>query len=95
MPERTEPKKYNWKRLPDPLTEDQVKLEVAWTADERTNAALERQAKKCGYDSVTEYVVSNIAMFLLSDEEDSVLTDDGRILAGTQTMVKDGYPKNV
>jgi hypothetical protein len=95
MPKRTKLKKFNWKRLPDPLTENQVNLEVTWTADERTTAALERQAKKLGRDSVIQYVRSNVVTWLLTDEDDTVVTDDGRIVGGWETMGKDGFPKNI
>jgi hypothetical protein len=33
----------NWIPLPDPITEDQVRLELSWKADPRTQASLERQ----------------------------------------------------
>jgi hypothetical protein len=29
------------------------------------------------------------------DEQDSVLTDDGHLVAGWETMGEDGFPKNV
>ena len=34
----------NWTRLPDPNSEDEVKLELSWKANSRTLLALERQA---------------------------------------------------
>jgi len=37
--------KVNWVRLPDPLTQNEVNLQINWTADARISAALERQAK--------------------------------------------------
>ena len=95
MPKRTKPKKYNWKRLPDPISEDEVNIQITWSADTRTAAAIERQAKKIGYDSAQEYVWFAVVDHLIMDEEDSVLTDDGRIVAGWETMGEDGFPKNV
>jgi hypothetical protein len=95
MLKQTKLKKFNWKRLPDPITDDQVNIEITWSADERTSAALERQAKKLGCDSVTEYVRSSVAMWLVSDEKDTVVTDDGRIVAAHETEGEDGFLKDV
>jgi hypothetical protein len=95
MPKRSKLKKLNWRPLPDPITEQQVNIQISWTADIRTTAALERQAKKIGYDSANEYVWFVVVDNLVSDEEDSVLTDDGRIVARWETESKDGSSKNV
>ena len=62
-------KRINWTELPD-------------SADERIKAALSRQAAKCGFDSVDDYIHSTITQNLLNDEEDSVILDDGRIVDG-------------
>jgi hypothetical protein len=35
--------------LPDPITEEQVSIDLSWSADERTRLAIERQAKLMGY----------------------------------------------
>ena len=62
-------KKVNWSRLPDRLTEGEVEFSItAWTANARTIAALERQAKRDGYKSVFEYLNVTITSMLLSDE---------------------------
>jgi hypothetical protein len=37
-------KKVNWIPLSDPVTEKEVKLELTWSADASTTAALERHA---------------------------------------------------
>jgi hypothetical protein len=95
MPKHHRPGKRNWKPLPDPITEDEVKIEITWTADQRTRQALERQARKIGYDSVDEYVLSAVVDRLITDEEDAVIADDGRILCGWETENKDGSAKNV
>jgi len=41
--------KVNWVRLPDPLPQNEVNLEINWTADASISAALERQAKLMGF----------------------------------------------
>ena len=88
-------KKVNWSRLPDRLTEGEVEFSItAWTANARTIAALERQAKRDGYKSVFEYLNVTITAMLLSDEETTLLADDGRIMH--EGFGWDGsYPKDV
>lgn len=36
--------KVNWIPLPDPIREEEVVLELTWSADQRTRATIERQA---------------------------------------------------
>ena len=40
--------------MPDPLTEEQVYIQLSWSADEGTRRAIERQAKLMGFDTPTE-----------------------------------------
>ena len=85
-------KKVNWSRLPDRLTEGEVEFSItAWTANARTIAALERQATRDGYKSVFEYLLTAM---LLSDEETTLLADDGRIMYKGFGW-DGGYPKDV
>ena len=88
-------KKVSWSRLPDRLTEGEVEFSItAWTANARTIAALERQVKRDGYKSVFEYLNVTITSMLLSDEETTLLADDGRIMH--EGFGWDGsYPKDV
>jgi hypothetical protein len=95
MPKRSKLKKLNWRPLPDPITEDEVNIQISWTADARTTVALERQAKKIGFDTVDEYVLSAVVHHLVMDEEDAVLADDGRILCGWEAEDENGSSKNV
>ena len=88
-------KKVNWSRLPDRLTEGEVEFSItAWTANARTIAALERQAKRDGYKSVFEYLNVTITSMLLSDEETTLLADDGRIMHEGFGW-DGGYPRDV
>jgi len=88
-------KKVNWSRLPDRLTEGEVEFSITtWTANARTIAALERQAKRDGYKSVFEYLNVTITSMLLSDEETTLLADDGRIMHEGFGW-DGGYPKDV
>jgi hypothetical protein len=90
MPKRSKLKKFNWKALPDPISEDEVNIQITWTADARTTAALERQAKKIGHHSVNDYVRFAVIDFLVMDEQDSAITDDGRIVSGWETWETEG-----
>jgi hypothetical protein len=35
-------KKVNWIPLPDPLPEEEVNIQITWTADQRTELAIRR-----------------------------------------------------
>ena len=54
MPKRSKPKKFNWRDLPDPITTDEINIELSRTTDPRTTTALERQARKIGFDSAND-----------------------------------------
>ena len=56
----TQPKR-NWIPLPDPIRESEVKLELAWSGDERTAKAIERQAALMGFESPNDYLHQLIA----------------------------------
>jgi hypothetical protein len=70
----------NFTPFADPLAEDEVKIELTWTADERTRVALERQSRLNGFQSITDYLSDAIACRLAADEADTVLTSDGRLI---------------
>ena len=69
------------KPLPNPITEREVQIELQWSADEPTSQAIERQSRLMGFDSPTDYMLQLIAATLASNEEDTVVTDDGRLIA--------------
>ena len=73
----------NWIPLPDPITESEVKLELTWSADARTRAAIERQAKIMGFESPRAYLEQAVAAIIAGNEEDTIQTLDGRLLHGT------------
>jgi hypothetical protein len=75
----------NWIQLPDPIKYNEVKIDLDWTADERTQKAIERQAAIMGYESPTAYLRQAIASVVESGEEDTILTLDGRFLHGTSS----------
>jgi hypothetical protein len=62
-----------------------VNIDLNWTADERTQKAIERQAAIMGYESPTAYLRQAIACALEGGEEDTILTIDGRFLHGTSS----------
>jgi hypothetical protein len=47
----------NWTPLPDPISENEVKFELSWSADERATEALNRQARLMGFASPTDYLL--------------------------------------
>jgi hypothetical protein len=84
-----------WIYNPSALTEDEVNLDITWTADAKTTAALERQACCNGFESVKDYLQQMIAAQLASDEDDTVLSSDGRFVSGYYAYDEDGNPRNV
>ena len=52
------------KPLPNPITEREVKIELQWSADQRTTEALQRQAALMGCHSPTDYLLQAIAAVL-------------------------------
>ena len=80
QPKRT----VNWIRLPDPVREEEVNLELTWSADDRTRQAIERQAALMGFESPTAYLLQALASVIAGNEEDTILADDGRILNGRE-----------
>jgi 2-C-methyl-D-erythritol 4-phosphate cytidylyltransferase len=65
--------------LPDRLTENQVSIQLSWTADART-AAIERQARLAGFQTPQAYFHQAIAAVIAGNEEDTAITDDGTII---------------
>jgi hypothetical protein len=79
---KTKREEPNWKHLPNYLTESEVKIELHWSADERTRQAIERQAKLMGFKSPTAYLHQAIAAIVAGNEEDTFVLDDGRLVYG-------------
>jgi hypothetical protein len=89
------PASCNWIPHPDPLAEEEFKLDITWTADAKTTAALERQARCYELPSVKDYLLQIIAAQLAEDEEDTVLTGDGRFVSGRYALDENLAPRNV
>ena len=89
------PASRNWIPHPNPLTEEEFKLDITWTADAKTTAALERQARCYKLPSVKDYILQIIAAQLAGDEEDTVLTGDGRFVSGCYALDENLAPRNV
>ncbi len=85
----------NWHPLPDPIREDEVNIEFTWSADERTTKAIVRQAKLMGFKMPSAYLLKALAATIAGNEEDTILTDDGRLLNGCDGYDGDGMPQNV
>jgi hypothetical protein len=88
--------KLNWIPLPDPLTEEEVRIKITWTTNARTELAIRRQAKLMGFTTPTDYLLQALAAVIAGNEEDTILTDAGGFLCS-----RDGYgqggitPQNV
>jgi hypothetical protein len=48
-----------------------------------------------GFDSPTDYLLQAIATVLAGNEEDAVITDDGRLVCGRDAYCRDGVPQDV
>jgi hypothetical protein len=88
-------KQVNWKYLPDPIRESEVNIQLNWTADERTRLCIERQAACMGFESPTAYLHQALAATLAGNEEYTVITNDGRIVCGSDAYDRNGMPRNV
>lgn len=64
--------------LPDPISEEQVSLELNWSADARTRLAIERQAKLMGY-TPKDYLHQALAAAIAGKEEATGVSRDGRL----------------
>jgi hypothetical protein len=54
--------------LPDPITEEQVALDLSWSADARTTQAIERQAKLMGFATPSDYLRQALAAVIAGNE---------------------------
>jgi hypothetical protein len=90
-------RKLNWTPLPDRLTEAELNIELNWTADARTTAAIERQAKLMGFESPAAYLHQALAAVIAGNEEDTIQTIDGRLVHGVSSGAygRDGMPQDV
>jgi hypothetical protein len=41
----------NWIPMPDPICEEEVNVQLTWTADSRTELAIRRQANLMGFET--------------------------------------------
>jgi hypothetical protein len=57
----------------DPVRESEVKVELGWKADERTQKAFEHQAKLMGFDTPTNYLHEALASVIAGNEEYTIV----------------------
>ena len=62
--------KLNWIPLPDPLTGEEVRIQITWTANARTELAIRRQAKTNGFATPTDYLLQALAAVIAGNEEE-------------------------
>jgi hypothetical protein len=73
-------KKLKWVPMPDPIREEEVNIQLSWTADSRTELAIRRQANLMGFETTAGFLAQIIARALASNDEDIVITRDGRLV---------------
>ena len=74
------PKNANWTPMPDPIRKEEVNIQLTWMADARTDLAIKRQANLMGFETPADYLTQVIATALASNDENIVITQDGRIV---------------
>jgi hypothetical protein len=73
-------KNVNWISMPDPIREEEVNIQLAWTADSRTELAIRRQANLMGFETAAGYITQMIARALARNDQEIVITRDGRLV---------------
>ena len=73
-------KKVNWIPMPDPNREEEVNIQLSWTADSRTELAIRRQENLMGFKTTAGYITQMIAHGLAINDEGIVITRDGRLV---------------
>jgi hypothetical protein len=97
----TDPVQYthrqvNWVPMPDPVTESEVNIDLKWIADSRTQLAIQRQTKLMGFESADDYLRHIIATTIASNEADTIITSDGRLVSGPKCgYYRNGEPQDV
>jgi hypothetical protein len=89
------PKNVNWTPLPDPIRKEEVNIQLTWTADARTELAIRRQANLTGFETSADYLTQIIATTLASNDENTVITRDGRLVHRTDAYDSDRVPQDV
>jgi len=77
------------------VTEEEVNIELTWTADARTKLATEHQTKLMGFECADDYLRQVIAATIAANEEDTIITRDGRHLsAALSGIYRDGVTRD-
>jgi hypothetical protein len=86
------PENINWTPMPDPIRKEEVNIQLAWTADARTELAIRRQANLMGFETPAGYLTQMIATTLASNDENTVITKDGRLVHQSGAYDSDTVP---
>jgi hypothetical protein len=93
MSTRKIPPVTNSEWFPNPIKKHEVKIELHWSADERTRHALERQTAVMGFETPADYLHQLIAATLAGNDQSTVVGPDGRLecagVRGRTLWVKD------
>jgi hypothetical protein len=60
----TAAKNVDWTPMPDPIREEEVNIQLTWSADARTELAIRRQASLIGFKNPADYITQMIARSL-------------------------------
>jgi hypothetical protein len=88
------PENVDWTPMPDPIRNEEVNIQLAWTADARTELAIRRQANLMGFETPAGYLTRMIARTQATDDENTVITRDGRLADRTYAYDSDPVPSN-
>ena len=87
-------KKVNWTPMPDPIRKEEINIRLAWTADARTELAIRRQANLMGFETPAGYLTKMIATTLATNDENTVIARDGRLVHQSGAYDSDPVPSN-
>ena len=91
----TEEIKRDFIRATWPKPVDDRSSEPAALADARTELAIRRQANLMGFETSADYLTQMIATTLASNDENTVITRDGRLAHRTDAYDSDRVPQDV
>src|SRR6266404_4564868 len=90
----TEEIKRDFIRATWPKPVDDRSSEPAALADARTELAIRRQANLMGFETSADYLTQMIATTLASNDENTVITRDGRLVHRTDAYDSDRVPQD-
>ena len=81
--------------MPDPIRGEEVNIQLTWTADARTGGGDQTAGEPDGIDTPADFLTQMIAATLTSNDEDVVITQDGRLVRKIHAHDSGGVPQDV